>query len=116
MNVKKKSVFTKKTINRTRRWITFITVLIFYSACQKEPSPYLTVSIPQETLFIGHKGSGNINEYGNLEFVENTWEAIANAMNSIDGSEIDIQISLDSTLWIFHSSTLQNCRGEEVNI
>src|SRR5690554_3095440 len=66
-------------------------------------------SIPKNIKFIGHKGSGTISENGNINLRENTWKAIVNAMELIDGSEIDIQLSADSTFWIFHGHTLFNC-------
>ncbi|RYM35920.1 hypothetical protein ERX46_02700 [Brumimicrobium glaciale] len=89
--------------------------LFLISSCSKQPDVFLELNIPQDISFIGHKGSGTINENGNIELIENSWEAIANAINSIDGSEMDLQLSADSTLWIFHDDSLYNCNGSLIN-
>lgn len=91
---------------------SIILSLLLLAACSAEPK----ISVPKEIKFIGHKGSGTINENGNIELQENTWESIANAMNSIDGSEIDLQLSADSTLWLFHDHKILNCQDSLINL
>lgn len=56
------------------------------------------------TNFIGHKGSGN-NNYNDF-LIENTLPAVQNAAGRLDGVELDIQMSLDGTPWIWHNSDL----------
>lgn len=75
----------------------------------------LKIDIQGDIKFIGHKGSGSIDKGGNIHLLENTWDAIANAMNNLDGSEIDIQISADSTFWIFHDLAVVNCEDSLIN-
>ncbi len=54
--------------------------------------------------FMGHKGSGN-NNYNDF-LIENTLPSVQNAANRLDGVELDIQMSLDGTPWIWHNSNL----------
>lgn len=75
----------------------------------------IQISIPDDIKFIGHKGSGPIDKNGNINLLENTWDAIANAMNNLDGSEIDIQMSADSTIWVFHDHEVLNCKDSLIN-
>jgi len=90
-------------------------LLFLLISCKKPANDYLELNIPQNTKLIGHKGSGTLNETGNIGLQENTWEAISNAMNYIDGSEIDLQLSADSTLWVFHNDSIINCSNSILN-
>ncbi|WP_162926596.1 glycerophosphodiester phosphodiesterase [Pedobacter chitinilyticus] len=56
------------------------------------------------TNFMGHKGSGN-NNYNDF-LIENTLPAVQNAAGRLDGVELDIQMSLDGTPWVWHNSDL----------
>ncbi len=56
------------------------------------------------TIFIGHKGSGS-NNYNDV-VIENTLPAVQNIFGKLDGAELDIQMSLDETPWIWHNSSL----------
>lgn len=94
---------------------TFLILLCFtilYS-CSEKPNKQIHIS--SDIQFIGHKGSGPIDETGNINLLENTWDAIANAMNNLDGSEIDIQMSADSTLWVFHNHEIIDCKDSSIN-
>ncbi|MEX2484822.1 MAG: glycerophosphodiester phosphodiesterase family protein [Brumimicrobium sp.] len=75
----------------------------------------LKISIPKDFKILGHKGSGVINENGNLGLQENTWNSIKNAFEKIDGSEIDIQMSEDSTLWVFHDHKIRGCTSDTIH-
>lgn len=69
------------------------------NSCGK-PEPIETA-----TNFLGHKGSGN-NNYNDL-LIENTLPSIKSAVNRLDGAELDIQMSLDGTPWIWHNASLK---------
>ena len=84
-----------------------------YNSCDNDKT--IQIPISEHLKFIGHKGSGPIDKNGNINLLENTWDAIANAMDKLDGSEIDIQMSSDSTLWIFHDHKLLNCEDSLIN-
>lgn len=92
-----------------------ISFLFLLPSCKEEIS-YLPISIPKDMKFLGHKGSGIENSFGNTGLQENTWKSIANAMNTLDGSEIDIQMSADSTFWIFHDNKIKTCIGKSINL
>jgi len=76
----------------------FLGLLVFSVSCGK--------SSPLETniIFLGHKGSGS-NNYNDL-FIENTIPSIKNTLNRLDGAELDIQMSLDGTPWVWHNASL----------
>lgn len=99
-------------INFTR--LVFYALLIglslFSSSCRKDG--------PAETdiIFLGHKGSGS-NNY-NDTFIENTVPSVKNILNRLDGAELDIQMSLDGTPWIWHNASLSGyiCEGDSQNM
>lgn len=82
------------------------------TSCTKEsPSPPASPAVSTNVLFLGHKGSGN-NAY-NENLLENTIPSLLNALSSLDGVEIDVQMSKDGTLWIWHDDDLyRSCDGE----
>lgn len=94
----------------------FIAAAILYGGCSHhDPSPSgadIRNKIPDQTLFFGHKGNGPIDKHDNPGIHENSWKSVARAMEFIDGSEIDIQMSKDSTLWLFHDHTIPNCKKD----
>jgi glycerophosphoryl diester phosphodiesterase len=71
-----------------------------FSSCGR-PSPLET-----NIQFLGHKGSGN-NNYNDV-LLENTVPSVQGVLSRLDGAEIDVQMSLDGTIWIFHNSSLSN--------
>lgn len=87
---------------RARRVIFSISCLTgflaFFNSCGR-PSPMET-----SINFLGHKGSGN-NNYNEV-FIENTLPSVQNAASKLDGVELDIQMSLDGTPWVWHNSNL----------
>ena len=79
--------------------LLFITLII--GACNKEKSI-------NQTKLIGHAGSG-MTQWNGM-FVDNSLEGIKYAL-SLDncyGVEMDVSISADSTLWLFHDSELSD--------
>lgn len=73
--------------------------LLMFSACQKKDA-YADISI------IGHGGNGleNINTF----FHDNSLESILKALETdgCDGVELDVQMSIDGTLWLYHDPDL----------
>lgn len=59
--------------------------------------------------FLGHKGSGSNNYSDNA--MENTLPAVVYGNETLDGAELDIQMSLDGTVWVFHDENVneKNC-------
>jgi glycerophosphoryl diester phosphodiesterase len=50
--------------------------------------------------FLGHKGAGS-NNYNDLN-MEHSIASIEEALKVLDGVEVDLQMSLDGTIWMFH--------------
>lgn len=86
----------------SRRIVLFTSYILGFSlllnSCGR-PAPMETA-----TNFMGHKGSGN-NNYNDL-LIENTLPSVQNAAKRLDGVELDIQMSLDGTPWVWHNSDL----------
>jgi glycerophosphoryl diester phosphodiesterase len=66
-----------------------------------------------EVLVIGHGGNGldNLNSF----YHDNSLESILMALDTegCSGVELDVQMSIDGTLWLFHDETLANETGGE---
>lgn len=76
--------------------------MILISNCKKD-----AVSIPPSVTtvqFLGHKGGGNSSV--NPSTVENTIPAIQKGLKTMTGIEIDLQMSLNGTIWVFHDTDL----------
>ena len=83
--------------------------------CQEALENRYELSLPNETIFLGHKGSGTQGEFGN-SYPDNSISGILHAIEALDGAEFDLQLSVDSTLWLFHDHVMLNCSGDLVNI
>jgi len=80
-----------------------------YSCRKAEP-------VETDVIFLAHKGSGSNNYNDNL--LENTLPSVKNILNKLDGAELDIQMSLDGTPWIWHNDSLSGyiCDSEAEDI
>ena len=88
-----------------------ILFIILYSCRDLESysdNPYPDKS----TLILAHRAGGDA-PYGLYE--ENTLEAAIFGFDNADGIEVDVQKSLDGTLWLFHDSYLTECNGKDKN-
>jgi glycerophosphoryl diester phosphodiesterase len=92
-----------------------IGVLLILVGCQEALENRYELSLPNETIFLGHKGSGTQGEFGN-SYPDNSISGILHAIEALDGAEFDLQLSVDSTLWLFHDHVMLNCSGDLVNI
>lgn len=88
-----------KAISRTYFLISLfvLTLIILLISCRK-------AEVETATNFLGHKGSGN-NNYNDV-VIENTLPSVQNALKKLDGTELDIQMSLDNTVWLWHNADL----------
>lgn len=86
----------------------YISILLLIISCtkkaEKDPIPY------SKTKHIAHKGSGS-NKSGYALAEENTLEAAKYGFLYCDGIELDIQMSKDNTIWIFHDMFTKECDG-----
>jgi len=71
-----------------------------------DPKPY--------TLIIGHKATGS--GTNNLGLVENTFEAVQYGYKHLDGIEVDLQMSKDTTLWLIHHTYMTDCNGNSAKM
>lgn len=76
-----------------------IVLLLFFNACQEQQTPW-----EGDTLLFGHRGSGSGVYDGRL--IENTLPSVSYALQFLDGTEIDLQMSADGTVWIFHDDEI----------
>ncbi|PKR82056.1 hypothetical protein CW751_01590 [Brumimicrobium salinarum] len=75
--------------------ILFLGTWLTVSSC----STPTTKDLPVKTLVLGHRGIG-IHE--NEGHIENTISAIREGLRYADGVEVDVQMSLSKTLWLYH--------------
>lgn len=95
-------------------------IFLFLISCRKDekncPSPntvYITQPTPiveSITKYLGHRGSGSDSWSGKdpLFPQENTFDAIVLGSQMLDGAEMDIQMSLDGTIWVWHDDKINN--------
>jgi glycerophosphoryl diester phosphodiesterase len=92
-----------------KKKILILSVLIV-SACEKIHYYPDKEFHEVKTLFLCHRGGGS-EEYSTIQ--QNTLDATKKGFSTIDGVEVDIQISKDQTIWLSHSSTPDSCNGRE---
>jgi len=80
--------------------VLLLTLSLLLLACRKQES------YPEVQIF-GHAGMGI--DIGMSAFHDNSLEAIelALALPTMDGVEVDVRMSADGTLWLYHENTLQ---------
>ena len=94
--------------NKLRLLSGFILVFLILAGigCKKKdttpPAPTAT-----DVKFLGHKGAGS-NNYEDA-YMEMTTPSFVEALKTMDGVEIDAQMSLDGTVWMIHDSYISNC-------
>lgn len=93
-------------------------VIVFIVACLALGAGCSKNKEPRETdvNFLGHKGAGS-NNY-NDHNIENTLAAVRQGVEMLDGVEIDVQMSRDGTIWLFHDEDNVNdlnCAGNTVS-
>ena len=94
-----------------------LTILFFILClgCSENSKEKFVFDFPSSIKVLGHKGSGTHGQFGN-KFHDNSAAGILNAIEKLDGAELDLQMSLDSTLWLFHDHVMLDCNGNLVNI
>lgn len=98
--------------------ICCLLLILIFSGCksgEKESTKSVELADLGSTKIIGHKGSGTFGAFGNEVFYDNSLKSILNAINHTNGSEFDLQLSADTTLWLFHDHFISNCSNEKVN-
>jgi len=83
-------------------FIVLMAIVVLFNRCQKD-----TVTAPPTVTniqFLGHKGSGA--SLFNPSIIENTLPAVKKGLATLTGVEVDLQMSLDGTIWLFHDLNL----------
>lgn len=103
------------------RWkelsVLLLSLIVVFYGCLSDKASETEDLFPgiDEVLILGHKGSGTKGSYGNFAFVDNSINAVKNGLTHLHGVEIDLQMSKDSTVWLFHDHQILNCEGEAIN-
>lgn len=84
------------------KYIAIVSGVLFifiFDQCKKDPVNFTPLNL--DVIFLGHKGGGNstFNDY----YIENTLPSIKYGLEAMNGIEVDVQMSLDGTLWIYHN-------------
>ncbi len=66
---------------------------------KNQPAPPPVSTFPT-TYFLGHKGAGS-NNYNDVN-MEHSIASFIEALKVLDGVEVDMQMSLEGTIWLFH--------------
>ena len=84
-----------------RNAVFFILPFLFIAlfSCTKQENVLTKVKL--DVLFLGHKGGGNTT-FSDF-YIENTLPSIKYGLEGMNGIEVDVQMSLDGTLWIYHN-------------
>jgi glycerophosphoryl diester phosphodiesterase len=82
-------------------FLVIIAILIL-SSCHQEADT--VVYSNHKTLIFGHRGSGSGVYQG--KYIENTLSSVRHALEKLDGTEVDVQMSADGTIWVFHDEEL----------
>lgn len=90
------------------RTMFFYIALLFLSSCSKiqyyDDNPIIT----ENTHILAHRGA-----MGSDSILSNTFAAVRIGLASLDGVEVDIQLSEENTLWLGHDSKVLDCDGVE---
>ena len=100
---------------KTTIFVWSIFFLLFIISCKnKEPDEIIKEDPKVRTLIIGHKATGS--GTNNLGLVENTYEAIQYGCQHLDGIEVDLQMSKDTTIWLTHHAYMADCNGKSAKM
>ena len=81
-----------------------LVLLILITLIQCQIQPDLGPTTETDVRFLGHKGGGD-NSFG-ATYIENTILSVKEGLKTLNGVEVDIQMSLDGTIWMFHNGDL----------
>ena len=80
--------------------IVFTGLILLLTVIQCKKDPIVLTPLNLDVVFFGHKGGGN-NSF-NSSYIENTLPSVQDGLKSMNGVEVDVQMSLDGTPWLFH--------------
>lgn len=80
-----------------------ISSMLTFTQCSKE-DPVTVPPTETDVHFLGHKGGGNND--ANPNHIENTIPSVQDGLKTMNGVEVDLQMSLDGTIWMYHDPDL----------
>ena len=89
-----------KGIKQTLILSAGILSLLFVSHCKNDSGSDPVTEPELEVKILGHKGGGT-SSFNSLH-IENTLPSVEDGLKVLDGIELDVQMSLDGTLWLYH--------------
>jgi len=93
---------TNKFYIRFGCFLLIVGLVVLFEQCQKDSAT--TPPMETDVQFLGHKGSGSSSI--NPSIIENTLPAVQKGLTTLTGVELDLQMSLDGTIWLFHDLDL----------
>jgi glycerophosphoryl diester phosphodiesterase len=93
----------------------FCLLVLSLSGCVKTPPAPTDDFVDTSVQFLGHKGAGS-NNYNDVN-MEHSLASFQQAMLTMDGVEIDMEMSLDGTIWLFHDTEINSelCTPQATN-
>ena len=93
-----------KVLKKTAVFFAGLLFLLFTSQCKNDSGSETLTEPELEVKILGHKGGGT-SSFNPLH-IENTVPSVEDGLKKMDGIELDVQMSLDGTLWLFHDLDL----------
>lgn len=93
-----------KVLKKTAVFFAGLLFLLFASQCKNDSGSETLTEPELEVKILGHKGGGT-SSFNPLH-IENTLPSVEDGLKKMDGIELDVQMSLDGTLWLFHDLDL----------
>ena len=96
------------------KWYPFLIFIFLMLSCSKVDTDDIQNLNNNQIAIIGHGGGGF--QSPNNPYPANSFASIQQAIEgyNVDGIEVDIQMSADSVLWLYHDNflaTMTNCEG-----
>lgn len=85
-------------MNKFKISILLTIIVLSFSDCKQSNCYNTNVT----TKILGHRGNGI--QWSNDTLMDNTIPSIINAIRITEGVEVDIQMSLDETIWLYHDT------------
>lgn len=98
--------YTQPLMNLAQKLSTSCLLLIVVCcfSCKKD-------KLVTNVKFLGHKGAGS--NFFNDDHMENTIPSFAQAIETLDGVETDVAMSLDGTIWMYHNQDVNDYACDE---
>lgn len=86
--------------------LSVLLFLVLVSQCKSDSGSDPVTEPELDVKILGHKGGGTSSF--NPVHMENTLPSVEDGLQKLDGVEVDVQMGLDGTLWLFHDAEIGN--------